>query len=166
MRSRLKTSARSVSFRVSSAGLAALDVRSDCATRLSLRLSGSPRVYLGSSGKAPAPAFSLNRPAATGLGGRILLVSKCPVGGTSCPPAKPTEGTVRIAKAPAEKGTPAHVVARVRSDANGSYHSNLSPGRYLLVVEKPGYPAQKASRATVEEGIVTLTDLFVDTGIR
>ncbi|HEY6150156.1 MAG TPA: carboxypeptidase-like regulatory domain-containing protein [Gaiellaceae bacterium] len=54
----------------------------------------------------------------------------------------------------------------MRSDANGSYHSNLSPGRYLLVVEKPAYPAQKASRATVEEGIVTLTDLFVDTGIR
>jgi hypothetical protein len=166
MRSGLKTSARAVSFRVASAGLARLDLRSSCATRLSFRLSGSPRVYLGSSGNAPAQDFSLNRPAATGVGGRIMLASKCPVVGAGCPPPKPTRATVRVETAPTEKGTPGHVVTRVRSDANGSYTADLSPGRYLLVVEKPGYPAQKGWRARVDAGIVTLTDLFVDTGIR
>ena len=146
--------------------MAGLDVRSPCATRLTFRLRGSSRVYLGTTGRAPAPTFSLDRPAATGVGGQILLASKCPVGGIGCPAPKPTEGTVRIETAPAEKGKPARVVARVKSDANGSYHAGLSSGRYTLVVEKPGYPAQKAWRATVAEGVVTLSDLIVDTGIR
>jgi hypothetical protein len=57
-------------------------------------------------------------------------------------------------------------VARVRSDAGGNYSADLAPGRYLLVVEKSGYAAQKPHPVTVEAGIVTLTDLFLDSGIR
>jgi len=169
VRSGLRTHERSVSFRLSSAGLARLDFRSPCASRLSFRLNGSssPHLYLGSSGKAPASAFRLNRPAAAGVAGRILLGSRCPVvGNNGCPPAKATQGAVRIETAPAEKGSSGHIVATVRSDSNGNYSADLSPGRYLLVVEKSGYPAQKAHAATVEAGVVTLTDLFLDTGIR
>jgi hypothetical protein len=164
----LEAHERSVSFRLSSAGLAGLDFRTPCATRLSFRLNGSSssRVHLGSSGKAPGPTFRLNRPAATGVSGRILLGSNCPVVGNGCPAPKPTEGTVRIETAPVEKGTSSRVVARARSDAGGNYSADIAQGRYLLVVEKSGYPAQKAHAATVEAGIVTLTDLILDSGIR
>jgi hypothetical protein len=54
----------------------------------------------------------------------------------------------------------------VRSEANGNYSANVSAGRYLVVVEKGGYPAQKAHPALVEAGVATQVDLYVDSGIR
>jgi hypothetical protein len=168
IRSGLRSQRRSVNFRLSSAGPAGLDFRIPCAARLSFRLNGSSasRIHLGSSGRVPAPTFRLTRPAATGVAGRILLGSNCPVVGNGCPALKPTDGTVRIETAPVEKGTSSRVVARVGSDADGNYSADITQGRYLLVVEKRGYPAQKAHAATVEAGIVTLTDLILDSGIR
>jgi hypothetical protein len=168
VRASLRAQERMLSFRVSSRAPARLDFRSTCATRLSFRLNrtSNPDVYLGSTGRAPAAAFRIDRQSTTGVAGRILLSSKCPVVGSGCPPPKATNGTVRIETAPPEKGGSGHIVARARSDENGVYSANLAAGRYLLIVEKQGYPAQKPVATRVEAGVVTLNDLVVDTGIR
>jgi hypothetical protein len=59
------------------------------------------------------------------------------------------------------------VVARATSDANGNYAAEIPSGRYQVVVEKSGgYPVAKPSLATVETGVVTLTNVYLDSGIR
>jgi hypothetical protein len=187
MRPGLRSSARRFTFRVTSTGLSGLDFDSPCARSLSFRLatgqtlpagvaSGGPagagqgtalRVFLGASGRAPGTAFRLARPAGTGVAGRILIGPTCPVVRPDCPPAKPATGTVRIETAPTRRGATGRVVARVKSDGNGNYSTDLAPGRYVLVVEKSGgYPTSKPSNLNVEAGVVTLVDLYLDSGIR
>lgn len=187
MRLGLRMSFRRFTFRVTSAALSGLDFDSPCARGLSFRLataqtvqtgvpSGGPagnrqgtalRVFLGASGRAPGTAFRLARPAGTGVAGRILIGPTCPVVRPDCPPAKPAMGTVRIETAPTRRGATGHVVARVKSDGNGNYSTDLAPGRYVLVVEKGGgYPTSKPSNLNVEAGVVTLVDLYLDSGIR
>ena len=192
MRSGLKARARSLTVRVAAGELASLDFVSRCASRLSFRLGAAPpaqaapaaaaqapsgalasqgslpRVFLGARGTAPDTAFRLERPATTGVAGRILLSSNCPVGGpTACPPPKPVQGTVRIETASSKGGSAGTVVARVRSDANGNYSASLKAGRYQLIVEKGGgYPFAKPRAANIETGVVTQADLYLDSGIR
>jgi hypothetical protein len=196
MRSGLEARARSLRVRVVAPELARLDFASRCASRLNFRFGAAqpapaatatpssaasaaparrsqgspPRVFLGARGTAPALTFRLQRPATTGVAGRILLASNCPVGGPGqCPPPKPTQGTVRIETAPTGKGggEEGRVVARVRSDEDGNYSAELAAGRYQLVVEKEGgYPVAKPTLAEVETGVVTQVDLYLDSGIR
>jgi hypothetical protein len=75
---------------------------------------------------------------------------------------------VRIETAPSGRGNTGHVVARVKSDGNGNYSTDLAPGQYVLVAEKSdgGYPTAKPSNLNVEAGVVTLVDLYLDSGIR
>jgi hypothetical protein len=75
---------------------------------------------------------------------------------------------VRIETAPTGRGSTGHVVARVKSDVNGNYSTDLAPGQYVLAVEKSGggYPTSKPSNLNVKVGVVTLVDLYLDSGIR
>jgi hypothetical protein len=168
MRPALSARARTLVVRTDSR-LASVAFTVSCATRLDVKLSvsSSPRIFLGAEGGAPASTFRLSRPASTGVAGRILLTSPCPVGGAACPPPKPTEGTVRIETATGKGGGGGQVVARATSDANGNYAAEIPSGRYQVVVEKSGgYPVAKPSLATVETGVVTLTNVYLDSGIR
>jgi hypothetical protein len=168
-RSGLRARPRALTVRVASGEPARIDFKSPCATRLSFRLGSDSPVLLGATGRAPASTFRLDRPAVTGVAGRILVGPTCPaVGPSGCPNAKPkpTQGTVRIETAPGRKGGQGQVVARVKSDANGKFSADVGPGRYLLVVEKSGgYPTPKPSVAGVEAGVVTQVDLYLETGI-
>jgi hypothetical protein len=183
-RAGLKARARSLTLRVFANGLAGVDFKDSCASRLGFKLGfvqpapagaggpipggqgSTPQVFLGASGRAPASAFLLNRPATTGVAGRILLSGTCR-GPAACQPPKPVAGTVRIETAPGKVAGSGQLVARVRSDEHGYYSAELAPGRYRLVVEKkPGYPVAKPSIAQVEAGVVTQLDLYLDSGIR
>jgi hypothetical protein len=187
VRPTLSAGSRRLTVRFASSRLSGVAFRAACATRLNFKLDAvqpspvapaggaspipgsqgsTPRVFLGASGQAPGNAFRLQRPATTGAAGRILVSSPCR-GPSACPPPKPVEGTVRIETAPAQKGRPSEVVARVRSDEGGNFSAQFAPGRYQLIVEKAaGYPVAKARIAEVEAGVVTQVDLYLDSGIR
>jgi hypothetical protein len=183
-RAGLKARERSLILRVSANGLSGIDFKDSCANRVGFKLgfvqpapAGSrgpipggqgspPQVFLGRSGRAPAATFRVNRPATTGAAGRILLGGTCK-GPASCQPPKPVAGTVRIETAPGKEDGTGQLVTRVRSDEHGNCSAELSPGRYRLLVEKQGgYPVAKPTIAQVEAGVVTLVDLYLDSGIR
>jgi len=171
VRPALSARARTLIIRTEAARRAGVAFTASCATRLDVKLSvsqsPSPRIFLGAEGSAPASTFRLSRPASTGVSGRILLMPACPVGGGTCPPAKPTEGTVRIETVTGKGGGGGQVIARVDSDENGNYAAEIPSGRYQLIAEKSGgYPVAKPSLATVEAGVVTLADVYLDSGIR
>ena len=72
----------------------------------------------------------------TGLSGRVVLASRCPVplgGDDSICPSVPlaTALTVRSADGSAE-------VARVATDADGQFSVPLDPGQYTVLVQAPG----------------------------
>jgi hypothetical protein len=179
LRSGLQAGPRALSFHIAAGVLGSLDFTASCATRLRFRLgtasaTKSPLspipVYLGWRGRAPATSFQLTRPAVTGVAGRIIVGPTCPaIGpGSNCPPAKAGHGTVRIETAASSRDGSGQLVKRVQSDAGGNFRANLSPGRYLLVVESSGtgYPVPKPSVVDVEAGVVTQVILVLDTGIR
>jgi hypothetical protein len=155
-----------------------LDVIASCASRVHFAFGSSsssaalqPRIYLGTRGQAPTPAFDLARPATTGVAGRILVGPTCPVAGfPGCPPAKAMQGTVRIEQAPTSRGggSPGSVVARVPSDANGNFSASLAPGHYMLVVEasSDNFPRPRPSLVDVHTGVISDVVLVLDTGIR
>jgi hypothetical protein len=79
--------------------------------------------------QAPAAESSL----ATGLSGRVVLASRCPVplgGDDSICPSVPlaTAFTVRSADGSTE-------IARVATDADGQFAVPLDPGQYMVVVQ-------------------------------
>jgi hypothetical protein len=167
----LSAGARTLTMRTDADRLARVAFTVSCATRLDFKLSAgqpsSPRVFLGAVGRAPASTFRLHRPASTGVSGRILLMPACPVGGETCPPAKPIKGTVRIETVTGKGGGGGQVIARVDSDENGNYAAEIPSGRYQLIAEKSGgYPVAKPSLATVEAGVTTLANVYLDSGIR
>jgi hypothetical protein len=167
----LSAGARTLTIRTDASRLASVAFTASCATRLDFKLSAdqpsSLRIFLGAVGRAPASTFRLHRPASTGVSGRILLMPACPVGGGTCPPAKPTKGTVRIETVTGKGGGGGQVIARVDSDENGNYAAGIPSGRYQLIAEKSGgYPVAKPSLATVEAGVITLANVYLDSGIR
>ena len=171
VRPALSARARRLVINTEASRLASVAFTASCATRLDFKLGvGQPsslRIFLGAQESAPASAFRLSRPASTGVAGRILLTSLCPVGGGTCPAPKPTEGTVRIETVTGKGGGGGQVVARANSDGNGNYAAEIPPGRYQLIAENSGgYPVAKPSVATVEAGVVTQTDVYLDSGIR
>jgi hypothetical protein len=183
----LKARGRALSFSFAGTGVAeSIDFKPACASKLSFQLGstaapGNPTgpapgsanlpVFLGARGRAPTPSFLLQRPALTGVAGRILIGPTCPVVTNSCPPAKPGQGTVRIETAPRSKGasgSSGRLVKRVHSDRQGNFAATLRPGHYTLVVEKSGseYPLPKPLVVDVEGGVMSQVTLALDTGIR
>jgi len=172
----LQAGTQSLSFHVGSGASGSLDFKASCATRLGFQLGqgshGPVQVFLGARGMAPASAFRLQRPAATGVVGQIMLGGNCPSigGGSTCPPAKPIQGSVRIETAATSRGGVGggHYVKTVQSDAQGNFGTDLAAGHYTLVVEKngTGYPVAKPSAVEVQAGVMTQVSLLLDSGIR
>jgi hypothetical protein len=74
---------------------------------------------------------------------------------------------VRIETVAGKGGGGGQVVARASSDEKGHYAAEIASGRYQLIAEKTGgYPVAKPSLATVEAGVITLADVYLDSGIR
>jgi hypothetical protein len=179
VRKGLKRQGRAFSFSFAGTGAAErIDFKARCVSKLSFTLGapsnptrrGPPAdfpVFLGARGRAPTPSFRLQRPALTGVAGRILIGPTCPVVTPSCPPAKPGKGTVRIETAPRSRRGGGQLVKRVKSDQHGRFSTTLRAGSYMLVVEKAsGYPVPKPSVVDVEAGVVSQVTLALDTGIR
>jgi len=179
VRKGLRTSGRALSFSFAGTGAAErIDFKARCASQLSFTLGtpshparpGPPAdlpVFLGARGRAPTPSFRLQRPALTGLAGRILIGPTCPVVTPSCAPAKAGQGTVRIETAPRSRRGGGQLVKRVKSDQHGRFSTTLRAGSYMLVVEKAsGYPVPKPSVVDVQAGVVSQVTLTLDTGIR
>lgn len=165
---------RTLSFSFAGTGAAEnIDFKATCASKLSFQLgsratAGLP-VFLGASGKAPTPSFAVQRPARTGVAGRVLIGPTCPVVTNSCPPAKPAQRTVRIETAPRSKGSGgSRLVKRVDSDRRGMFAAMLEPGHYLLVADGGAstYPLPKPLVVDVEAGVMSHVTLALDTGIR
>ena len=59
-------------------------------------------------------------------------------------------------------------VARVTADKNGNYRAALSPGDYVLDVQRraPGHVRAKPQRFTVVSNQTVRVDMDIDTGIR
>src|ERR1700704_3209007 len=74
--------------------------------------------------QVPSVDLSVSPDLHTGLSGRVVLASRCPV-----PLASAL--TVRSADGSAE-------VARVATDADGQFSVPLEPGQYMVVVQAPG----------------------------
>jgi hypothetical protein len=176
---------RTLSFSFAGTGVAEnIDFKTPCASRLSFQLgpTATPRsptgpatepanlpVFLGARGKAPAPSFLVQRPALTGVVGRVLIGPTCPVVTNSCPPAKPAQRTVRIETAPpSREAGGSRLVKRVDSDRRGRFAATLRPGHYMLVVERSAseYPLPKPLVVDVVAGVVSQVTLALDTGIR
>jgi hypothetical protein len=176
---------RTLSFSFAGTGVAEnIDFKTPCASKLTFHLGstatpGNPPapaakpanlpVFLGARGKAPTPSFRVQRPALTGVAGRVLIGPTCPVVTNSCPPAKPAQRTVRIETAPRSRGAGGgRLVKRVDSDRRGMFAATLRPGHYLLVVEGSAsrYPLPKPLVVDVEAGVVSQVTLALDTGIR
>jgi len=179
VRKSLRTSRQALSFSFAGTGAAErIDFTARCASRLSFALGaplnptrrGPPAdlpVFLGASGRAPTNSFRLQRPALTGVAGRILIGPTCPVVTPNCPPAKAGQGTVRIETAPRSKRGGGQLVKRVKSDQHGRFSTTLPAGSYTLIVEKAsGYPVPKPLAVDVEAGVVSQVTLILDTGIR
>jgi hypothetical protein len=179
VRKSLRTSGRAISFSFAGTGAAErIDFRARCATELSFKLGASSAptgpgppadlpVFLGVRGRAPTPSFRLQRPALTGVAGRILIGPTCPVVTPNCAPAKAEQGTVRIETAPGSRRGGGQFVKRVKSDKHGVFSTTLPAGSYVLVVEKAsGYPVPKPMTVDVEAGVVSEVTLILDTGIR
>ena len=169
----LRAEDRALSFSFAGTGNAErIDFRARCASKLGFYLgrarSGNLRVFLGTSGRAPTSSFGLQRPANTGVAGRILIGPTCPIVTNSCPPAKPGHGTVRVETAPRSRGGGGRLVKTVGSDLHGNFTTTLPAGRYALVVEKSGsgYPLPKPSVVDVKTGVMSQVTLVLDTGIR
>jgi len=179
VRKSLRTSGRALSFSFAGTGAAErIDFKARCASKLSFTLGApsnstrrGPRadlpVFLGASGRAPTHSFRLQRPALTGVAGRILIGPTCPVVTPNCPLAKEGRGTVRIETAPRSKRGGGQLVKRVKSDQHGRFSTTLPAGSYTLVVEKAsGYPVPRPLVVGVEAGVVSQVTLILDTGIR
>ena len=59
-------------------------------------------------------------------------------------------------------------VARITADGNGNYHAALSPGDYVLDVQRraPGHVRAKPQRFTVVSNQTVRVDMDIDTGVR
>ncbi len=129
--------------------------------------------FRGRGLRAPATNLRVTRPAVTGIGGRLLGGSNCPVGGVAdCQPPHPVQGKIRIDAVSGTRDNPAppSLVAIVDTDAWGRFRTaELNPGRYLLtpVVDDPsGFPVAKPVEVEVKAGVVTHVDVILDNGIR
>ena len=170
LRPSLSAGARKLTLRTSAGRLAGVDFIARCASRLGFKLTPGrtpASIFLGALGRAPASTFRLDRPASTGVTGRILLISACPVGGGNCPPPKPTKGTVRIETVTGKGGGGGQLVTHANSDESGNFSAEIPSGHYQLTVEtRGGYPVPKPSLVTVESGVMTQANVYLDSGIR
>lgn len=172
---RLSESRRTLAVNARAGRTGRVDFDPGCATQLSFSAhtatSQPVPVLLGSGTTAPGQASRVSRPASTGVYGRLLRASGCPViGPQGCRAAQPLQGTVRIETAgsrtvPTARG---QLVARVASDSRGNYHATLAPGRYQLTIDNPppGSGFARPEIVDVVAGVVTRADLVLDSGIR
>jgi hypothetical protein len=131
------------------------------------------RILIGRK-HAPASAFQIRRPAATGVTGQLIAGPTCPVvrPGENCPPPRKVQGTVQIDTAPASRSSPNGTpVKTVSSDSSGYFSTQLAPGDYTLTARAsgPAPPAGRTSRSEsvrVESGVMSEVTLVFDTGIR
>jgi hypothetical protein len=173
LRSRVSRTVRALSFLLpAGADPARLSFAARCAGRVSFDLAGA-RVLIGRQ-PAPTSAFQIQRPATSGVAGRLIAGPTCPVvgPGVNCPPSPAVQGTVQISTAPATRSSSAGApVATVSSDSNGNFSADLPPGQYMLTgrASGPQPPAGTISRTAsvlVESGVVSQVTVVFDTGIR
>jgi hypothetical protein len=109
--------------------------------------------------QGPAVDSALSPDMHTGLSGRVVLASRCPVplgadDGTTCPTVPLASAlTIRSADGSAE-------VARVASDPDGQFSVPLEPGQYMVVVQAPGRTnvlAQTLPVTVIADGPTALT---------
>lgn len=126
----------------------------------------TPPASSTTSGPAPTTTTTTAPPvepsSGTGAYGYVTAGPTCPVQqqGRSCPP-RPVSADVDAHNASGA------TVASTRSDSNGRYALDLSPGNYTLVVGTVSHwPRCPDTSVVVRTGSATRADLSCDTGIR
>lgn len=107
---------------------------------------------------SPLPSVPLD----SGIRGRVQLGPTCPVETRDVPCVTPYAAVLVILDADQRE------VARVTSDANGTFEVALGPGTYTLAPTPGGdpFPSAAPQAVSVTQGAYTEVEINYDTGIR
>jgi hypothetical protein len=98
---------------------------------------------------------------ASGIAGDVILQPVSPVERHGSSTFRPYQASIRVV----DKA--GHIIAEVRSDANGRFDIVLEPGTYVVRPESAAiYPHAPAQTVTVAEGRFTWVHIVYDSGIR
>ena len=123
-------------------------------------------VIVACSGKNSPTDPSTEGPRGT-LSGAVTIGPNCPVE-TTAGPCPPPPGAYALRKVLVESADASKVLFTVDIDEHGFYRIDLPPGVYTVDLQKSG--ADRSSdvpaKVTITQGIATVLNINIDTGLR
>jgi hypothetical protein len=127
-------------------------------------------VILACSGKN-SPTDPSTNPSTEGprgtLSGTVTIGPNCPVE-TTAGPCPPPPGAYALRKVLVEPADASKVLFTVDIDEHGFYRIDLVPGAYTIDLQKTGADrsADVPVKVTITQGIATVLNINIDTGLR
>ena len=101
------------------------------------------------------------------LSGAVTIGPNCPVE-TTAGPCPPPPGAYSLRKVLVESADASKVLFTVDIDEHGFYRIDLVPGAYTIDLKKTGADrsADVPAKVTITQGIATVLNINIDTGLR
>lgn len=101
------------------------------------------------------------------LSGAVTIGPNCPVE-TTAGPCPPPPGAYALRKVLVESADASKVLFTVDIDEHGFYRIDLVPGAYTIDLKKSGIDrsADVPAKVTITQGVATVLNVNIDTGLR
>ena len=123
-------------------------------------------VFLGCNGRKSPTDPAVDTPHGT-LSGTVTIGPNCPVE-TTAGPCPPPPGAYALRKVLVETADGSKLLFTVDIDEHGFYRIDLVPGVYTIDLKKTG--ADRSGdvpvKVTITQGVATVLNISIDTGLR
>ena len=124
-------------------------------------------VLLACNGKNSSPTDPATEGPRGTLSGAVTIGPNCPVE-TTAGPCPPPPGAYALRKVLVESADASKVLFTVDIDEHGFYRIDLVPGVYTIDLKKTGADrsAEVPAKVTITQGVATVLNINIDTGLR